>query len=196
MRNPCSCPYRRDLKISPRLSLPSPAVYQISNLKTTQTQGSGSRICLVLKPVRNDCRICVLSLVFIAFMQAGKFGWFCGLFMLPRGCQWCPINMNPIGTRVIRWSRLVSLYCTAYQCFSTVFLCPKAWEWDARMGWNGLITCAFISSSEVRAKTFNKTFTTVQISISLHPRFPPSGKLQGRPPCPSSLLLLPSPYSL
>lgn len=53
------------------------------------------------------------------------------------------------------------------------------------MGWNGLFTWAFISS-EMRAKTFNKTFTVVQISNSLHPRFPPSGKLKGRPPCPSS----------
>lgn len=39
------------------------------------------------------------------------------------------------------------------------------------VGWNGLFTRAFISS-EGKAKTFNKTFTTGQMSISLHPHFP------------------------
>lgn len=68
------------------------------------------------------------------------------------------------------------LYCT------TDALALPSFAWRPgngllRMGWNGWFTYAFISSSEGKTKTFNKTFTTVQISVSLHPHFPPSVKL-------------------
>lgn len=109
------------------------------------------------------------SLFACTFMQAGIVLLIFQPTCLAQRLSIMP-NTNPTGTNVIGWSSRLSLW--HHRCFSAAFLCPKDWGWMLRVGRNGLFTRAFISS-EGKAKTFNKTFTTGQMSVSLHPHFPP-----------------------
>lgn len=88
------------------------------------------------------------------------------LSVMPHTIQMAPVWLD---------DQVAFLYCTTDASALPSFA-PRTGNGVLRMGWNGLSTCAFVSS-EGKAKTFNKTFTTAQMSVSLHPRFPPSVKL-------------------
>lgn len=86
--------------------------------------------------------------------------------------QWLSVmpNMNQVGTSVIRLSGLVSLHCTTNASALPPFALRtgSAMLW---MGWKGLFTCAFISSSEGNPSILISTLCKVirMLSISLFP---------------------------
>lgn len=144
---------------------------QTSDLKTAQIWGFGSCICL--KQMRNAYRICMFLIAFV-HLYSGRDR----IVLLIFSQFTCPEIVSNVQHKS-RWCKcdwmIKSLYCIT-DALALPSFALRSGNGMLRMGWNGLFTCAFISS-EGKAKTFNKTFTIVQISVSLHPHFSPSVKL-------------------
>lgn len=161
--------YHSELKMSPA-EPPCLLHMPISDLKTVQIWGSGSCICL--KQMRNACRVCMFSIAFIHFYASrGSSIDFSAHLSCPEA-----LSNAQHESSWPQWDQMIK------SCLYTVPLmlpsfARRTGNGMLRMEWSGLFTYAFISSLEGKATTFNKTFTTVQISVSLHPHFPCSVKL-------------------
>ena len=136
----------------------------VPDLWFENTQIWDSRICVM----RNDCRICIISVVFVHFMRVGIMVL---IFqpVLPRDCQQCPV-----------WIHLAQVSDDQVPSLCTAPLMPQdlpfsyelgmgCWEGDG-MAYSHVLSFFFFRGE---GKDIQQNLTTVEISVSLRPHFHP-----------------------